>query len=96
MQISVYVEDITAIFVVGAVPPLEFRRRYPFAQLIATARLHLEDETQWMHRTLGRQRFVPLPFSWARTALRDVQPQPAVPGPLLEALREPAPPILTT
>ena len=91
MQISVYVEDITAIFVLGDVPPLEFRRRYPFAQLVATGRLHGGGETEWMQRTLARQAFVPLPFCWARNALHDVQPLPAAPVRLIEALREPAP-----
>jgi hypothetical protein len=92
MQISVYVEDITAIFVLGDVPPLEFRRRYPFAQLVATGHLQRAGDTEWMQRTLGRQAFVPLPFCWARKALRDVQALPAVPVQLLEALREPAVP----
>jgi hypothetical protein len=92
MQISVYVEDITAIFVLGDVPPLEFRRRYPFAQLVATGRLKLGGDTEWMQRTLGRQAFVPLPFCWARNALRDVQALPAAPVQLLEALREPTVP----
>ena len=93
MQVSVYVEDITAIFVLGDVPPLEFRRRYPFAQLVATGRLHAAGETEWMHRTLGRQAFVPLPFCWARGTLHDLKPQPAAPAQVVDALKRPAVPV---